>query len=115
MLKSLLLLLLPTSASFAAPTIELSNEPKERRPDFVWEGGDFGPIDGVTFTPDGRHLVSLQNRVLRFWNLQDGSLLHDCKAEFRSFSAVEISPDGRFLALSGRVPEGVCLLRTADL
>jgi WD40 repeat protein len=59
-------------------------------------------IDTVTFSPDGRSLVSASNdRTVVIWNVQDGSsnTLNDDSS--RNIVTVTFSPDGRYIAVGG--------------
>jgi WD40 repeat protein len=44
----------------------------------------------------GREL--LPRHPLEIWNVQDGALLHQVPAHYQSITAINFSPDGRFLA-----------------
>jgi glucose repression regulatory protein TUP1 len=56
-------------------------------------------INTVTFSPDGRSLVSAySDRIVAIWNIQDGSSNTLADYGSQDFVPVTFSPDGRYIA-----------------
>jgi len=70
-------------------------------------GGHKALIKDVTFTPDGRYLVSAgDDKVIRVWDLETGQTVRTLRGQIGAGSegkifAMALSPDGRWLAAGG--------------
>ncbi|MEK8016550.1 MAG: WD40 repeat domain-containing protein, partial [Candidatus Parabeggiatoa sp.] len=70
-------------------------------------GGHKALIRDVTFTPDGRYLVSAgDDKVIRVWDLETGQTVRTLRGQIGAGSegkifAMALSPDGRWLAAGG--------------
>jgi WD40 repeat protein len=60
-------------------------------------------VDGLAFTPDGKHLVSASNDdTVRLWPLQSGEQGRVLLAERLVFPELAMDPAGKFVVVSGR-------------
>jgi len=70
-------------------------------------GGHKAMINDVTFTPDGRYLVSAgDDKVIRVWDLETGQTVRTLRGQIGAgdegkIFAMALSPDGRWLAAGG--------------
>jgi WD40 repeat protein len=70
-------------------------------------GGHMALISAITFTPDGRQLVSAgDDKVIRIWDVAQGRTIRTLRGEtglgdHGKIYAMALSPDGRWLAASG--------------
>jgi WD40 repeat protein len=70
-------------------------------------GGHKALIRDVTFTPDGRYLVSAANdKLIRVWDLETGKTVRTLRGQIGAghegkIFAMALSPDGRWLAAGG--------------
>ena len=68
----------------------------------VWEWISWevsGPVESVTFSPDGTMLASgSDDDTIRVWLVSDGTLLHELQGHSDDVSDVAFSPDGLLLA-----------------
>src|SRR6266571_835865 len=62
------------------------------------------PATALTFTPDGNRLLLGGYREIRIYSLARGERESTLVCEFPKISALEFSPDGRTLAVSGGTP-----------
>jgi WD40 repeat protein/serine/threonine protein kinase len=61
------------------------------------------PLRGVSFTPDGRRLVSAsRDGTVRLWNTTTSQQMQSLDGVWGGVSALAVSPDGRFLAAGGK-------------
>ena len=60
-----------------------------------------GPVDGIAWSPDGRHLASVGSRAIHLWDGGSGSCLHSLAPPAGRLNTVAWSPDGRLLAAEG--------------
>jgi len=78
------------------------------RPDRLQGGWQFNTLKGhehfvrsVTFSPDGRHILSgSRDKTLKLWDLKTGNCLRTFAGHDGNVKSVTFSPDGRY-ALSG--------------
>jgi WD40 repeat protein len=60
-------------------------------------------INGVTFTPDGRRIVTCgEDPAVRFWDSRTGRELKRFEGHSKGVKSVAVSPDGRFIATGSR-------------
>ena len=70
-------------------------------------GGHTLPIVGISFTPDGRQLVSAsEDKTIRVWDLPTGKTVRTIRGESTlgiqgKIYAIALSPDGKWLAVGG--------------
>jgi WD40 repeat protein len=70
-------------------------------------GGHTLPIVGISFTPDGRQLVSAsEDKTIRVWDLATGKTVRTIRGESAPgiqgrIYAMALSPDGKWLAVGG--------------
>jgi WD40 repeat protein len=70
-------------------------------------GGHTLPIVGISFTPDGRQLVSAsEDKTIRVWDLATGKTVRTIRGESTlgiqgKIYAMALSPDGKWLAVGG--------------
>jgi WD40 repeat protein len=73
-------------------------------------GGHMARITGLTFTPDGKQVVSASDdKVIRVWNWQAGKTIRTIRGQVGAGSegkifAMALSSDGRWLATGGWFP-----------
>ena len=73
-------------------------------------GGHKSLITEVTFTPDGRYLVSAaMDKLIRVWDLETGKTVRTLRGQIGAgpdgkILAMALSPDGRWLAAVGWLP-----------
>ena len=73
-------------------------------------GGHKAVIRDVTFTPDGRYLVSAaDDKLIRVWDLETGKTVRTLRGQIGAGNegkiyAMALSPDGRWLAAGGWLP-----------
>lgn len=68
---------------------------------FALEGHE-GQVEGITFSPNGRMLVTFDERALRLWDGKTGVLLRALEGlPGRDVHCAVFSPDGRWLAAAG--------------
>ncbi len=97
---------IPTTPKTAAPptTPAISSTPPILQID---PGGHKALIRDVTFTPDGRYLVSASNdKLIRVWDLETGKTVRTLRGQISAgdegkIFAMALSPDGRWLAAAG--------------
>src|SRR5712692_8278629 len=76
-------------------------------------GGHMGIIKGLTFTPDGKEIVSAgDDKVIRVWDWQAGKTVRTIRGQAEpgdegKIYAMALSPDRRWLAAGGwmKVPQ----------
>ncbi|MCE9565461.1 MAG: WD40 repeat domain-containing protein [Planctomycetes bacterium] len=65
-------------------------------------GGNFSPLTGVAFAPDGRYVAGVgADSVVRVWDIQTKSEVRGLRGHTDWVTSVAFSPDGRFLASVG--------------
>jgi WD40 repeat protein len=73
-------------------------------------GGHMAIITGLTFTPDGKQLVSAgHDKVVRVWDWPEGKTIRTMRGQVApgdegKIYAMALSPDGRWLAVGGWFP-----------
>ncbi|MDM8562505.1 WD40 repeat domain-containing protein [Candidatus Marithioploca araucensis] len=101
----------PTTLQTAAPppTPAISTTPPILQID---PGGHKSLIKDVTFTPDGRYLVSASDdKLIRVWDLETGKTVRTLRGQIGAgregkIYAMALSPDGRWLAAAGFMAPG---------
>jgi WD40 repeat protein/serine/threonine protein kinase len=69
--------------------------------------GHVGPVNGVSFSPDGQRLVSVgRDQTVKIWSIPTGTVLNSLEDHTEEITCVTFSPDGKRLA-SGSVDETV--------
>ena len=75
-------------------------------------GGHTDRINGLSFTPDSKQLISVSwDKTIRIWDVQSGTLLKILRSYSKegrdgAFNAAALSPDGKVLAVSTAVESG---------
>jgi WD40 repeat protein len=61
-----------------------------------------GPLQALAFSPDGKHIATVDGAALRLWDAATGKLIR-CQREkhFEYLLGVTFSPDGRWVAVGG--------------
>ena len=68
----------------------------------VVQMGHGGPVNSITFSPDGRLLASgSSDKTIKLWEVSTGRLLKTLKGHVEDVNSVAFSPDGRLLAGGG--------------
>jgi WD40 repeat protein len=72
--------------------------------------GHTGPVNGVAFSPDGRHVLSAgyPDQEVRYWDVESGREVRRLQGHRDYVLSVAISPDGR-QALSGGIDSQILL------
>src|SRR5262249_35053188 len=72
--------------------------------------GHTGPVNGVAFSPDGRHVLSggYPDKGVRYWDVESGREVSRLQGHRDYVQSVAISPDGR-RGLSGGVDSQILL------
>ncbi|MCK5525153.1 MAG: WD40 repeat domain-containing protein [Thiomargarita sp.] len=97
----------PTTLQTATPTISTTPPILQIDP-----GGHKSKIQDVTFTPDGRYLVSASDdKLIRVWELETGKTVRTLRGQIGAgddgkIFAMALSPDGRWLAAAGFMAPG---------
>ncbi|MEA5572810.1 WD40 repeat domain-containing protein [Calothrix sp. UHCC 0171] len=96
--------LLAAGGGFSQPetdkTIKVWNL-KTGRMIFKFTGHTQG-INALTFTPDGKTLISgSSDKTIKFWNLNNGKLVRTLRGHTHWVMSLAISPDGKTLASAG--------------
>jgi WD40 repeat protein len=63
-------------------------------------GGHKGGVNGVTFSPDGRHILTASSDLTaRVWNVRTGALIHNLIGHGPNYGvwSAKYSPDGRLI------------------
>src|SRR5580704_5210819 len=82
-------------------------------------GGHQALIKGITFTADGKYLVSAGfDKVVRVWDWRAGKTVRTMRGQVGpgregQIVAMALSPDGRWLAVGGNI--GQAEIRQADI
>lgn len=79
---------------------DASSEKKEKRsePDAVKLEGHTGDINSVTFSPDGRFVVTASaDGTARVWDAATGATLGELRGHTKSVNSASFSPDGKFI------------------
>lgn len=73
---------------------------RAQRPALVLQTGHAGPVEEMTFSPDGRLLATVggQDRTVRLWEVSTGRELRSFMGHADYFVTIAFSPDGRLLA-----------------
>ena len=72
--------------------------------------GHKGLVRSVSFSPDSKLLASSSNdHTVRLWDLTSGKEIHSITNPYEEYSAVVFSPDGKMLAIVGRL--GITFVR----
>lgn len=59
---------------------------------------DLVPSETARFSPDGKHLVSSENRKVRVWNVATRQLIHELEGHSKAVNGACFSSDGKQLA-----------------
>jgi WD40 repeat protein len=96
------------AATLGSQPVEVARaEPKDAPILQLDTGGHMAVIRGLTFTPDGRQLVSAsEDKTIRVWDLASGKTLRTIRGESApgpagAVYAIALSPDGKWLAAGG--------------
>lgn len=63
-----------------------------------------GMMTGLTFSPDGKHLVFANSGrpwLVKVWDIATGKLSHVLRGHTAAIQAIEYSPDGKYIATAG--------------
>lgn len=61
--------------------------------------------DTVAYSPDGRSVAAIDDRTIRIWDLDEGTVTAEATGDFTATSALRYAPDGtRLLALGDETP-----------
>ena len=64
--------------------------------------GHTSTVNGVTFTPDGRRMLSAgSDRTVRVWDVGTGREIHCLRGHEGDVNAVAVTPDGRYALSAG--------------
>src|SRR5262249_44902757 len=80
-------------------------------------GGHTDTILAVAFTPDEKELMTASgDGTVRFWDIDAGETVLVLRPPISRVNAAALSPDGRFVAVGGRLGNGwgVLLLNRSD-
>ena len=96
------------SVILASPPVQSAHaEPKQVPLLQLDTGGHMALIRALSFTPDGKFIVSAgDDKVIRVWDWQRGELARTIRGQSRvgaegKIYAMVLSPDGRWLAVGG--------------
>jgi RNA polymerase sigma factor (sigma-70 family) len=88
---------------------DLSRWPSDAADPF---GPRSGPIDSLTFTPDGQRLYTSGDGTIRIWDTKTGKKVGEAADWSRGKRDVSATPDGKLVAVAG--PTQVTLIDTAS-
>jgi esterase/lipase superfamily enzyme/WD40 repeat protein len=83
---------------------------EDRPPLMLDTGGHMAGVKGLSFTPDGKQLVSAgDDKVIRVWDWRSGKTVRTIRGQVGpgddgKIYAMALSPDGRWLAVGGLLP-----------
>jgi len=75
----------------------------ESKPELLLQTGHFGPVKTVSFSPDGRFLISgAADNTIKLWEISTGRELRTFSSEsgWSTEGVAALSPDGRYIAIA---------------